>query len=35
MAFHITDGTTVLVSDFPYESGAFGYMKWKASAVPP
>lgn len=35
MAFHITDGTTVLVSDFPYESGAFGYMKWQASAVPP
>jgi L-ascorbate metabolism protein UlaG (beta-lactamase superfamily) len=35
MAFHITDGATVLVSDFPYESGAFGYMKWQASAVPP
>jgi L-ascorbate metabolism protein UlaG (beta-lactamase superfamily) len=35
MAFHITDGTTVLVSDFPYESGAFGYMKWTAAAVPP
>lgn len=35
MAVHITDGQTVLVSDFPYESGAFGYMKWQASAVPP
>lgn len=24
MAFHVTDGKTTLVSDFPYRSGAFG-----------
>jgi protein-tyrosine-phosphatase len=35
MAVHVTDGDTVLVTDFPYESGAFGYMKWSAEAVPP
>jgi L-ascorbate metabolism protein UlaG (beta-lactamase superfamily) len=35
MAFHITDGETVLLTDFPYESGAFGYMKWQPAAVPP
>ncbi|HEY5907765.1 MAG TPA: hypothetical protein VIZ31_06950, partial [Vicinamibacteria bacterium] len=35
MAFHVTDGRTVLLTDFPYESGAFGYMKWKAPDVPP
>jgi L-ascorbate metabolism protein UlaG (beta-lactamase superfamily) len=35
MAVHVTDGDTVLVTDFPYESGAFGYMKWRAPDVPP
>jgi L-ascorbate metabolism protein UlaG (beta-lactamase superfamily) len=35
MAVHATDGRTVLVTDFPYESGAFGYMKWRPEAVPP
>lgn len=28
MAFRITDGKTSIYSDFPYESGAFGYMKY-------
>jgi L-ascorbate metabolism protein UlaG (beta-lactamase superfamily) len=28
MAFSISDGKTTLYSDFPYESGAFGYMKY-------
>jgi L-ascorbate metabolism protein UlaG (beta-lactamase superfamily) len=27
-AFEITDGKTMLLSDFPYESGAFGYMTY-------
>ncbi|MCI0605010.1 MBL fold metallo-hydrolase [bacterium] len=27
-AFEITDGTTTILSDFPYESGAFGYMTY-------
>jgi L-ascorbate metabolism protein UlaG (beta-lactamase superfamily) len=35
MAFHITDGETVLLTDFPYEPGYSGYMKWQAAAVPP
>ena len=35
MAFHVTDGQTVLLTDFPYESGAFGYMKWEPRDVPP
>jgi L-ascorbate metabolism protein UlaG (beta-lactamase superfamily) len=34
MAFAITDGKTVLYSDFPYESGAFGYMKYDFAKVP-
>jgi L-ascorbate metabolism protein UlaG (beta-lactamase superfamily) len=34
-AFHVTDGTTTLVSDFPYRSGAFGYMTYEPAAVPP
>ena len=34
MAFHITDGTAALITDFPYESGAFGYMKWSRDHVP-
>ncbi len=35
MAFHVTDGQDVLLTDFPYESGAFGYMKWEPRDVPP
>lgn len=34
MAFAITDGKTVLYSDFPYESGAFGYMSYDFAKVP-
>ncbi len=34
MAFAITDGKTVLYSDFPYESGAFGYMTYDFASVP-
>jgi L-ascorbate metabolism protein UlaG (beta-lactamase superfamily) len=36
-AFRITDGHTTLYSDFPYKSGAFGYMTYPAkelSSVP-
>lgn len=33
MAFYITDGKTSLYSDFPYESGAFGYMKYDLKSV--
>ncbi len=29
MAYEISDGETTLLSDFPYESGAFGYMTYK------
>jgi L-ascorbate metabolism protein UlaG (beta-lactamase superfamily) len=35
MAFAITDGKTTLYTDFPYRSGAFGYMTYEMSAVPP
>ena len=34
MALHITDGKTVLMTDYPYSSGAFGYMTYEASSVP-
>jgi L-ascorbate metabolism protein UlaG (beta-lactamase superfamily) len=34
MAFAITDGTTMLYTDFPYESGAFGYMTYDFALVP-
>ena len=34
MAFAITDGATTLYTDFPYESGAFGYMTYDFAAVP-
>ncbi len=33
-AFHISDGTTTLLTDFPYESGAFGYMTYDAGKIP-
>ena len=35
MAFHITDGETTLLSDFPYRSGAYGYMAYDIDDVPP
>ena len=34
MAFAITDGKTVIYTDFPYESGAFGYMAYDFARVP-
>lgn len=34
-AFHITDGQTTLLSDFPYQSGYFGYMSYDMDDVPP
>ena len=34
MAFAITDGTTTIYTDFPYESGYSGYMTYDFSAVP-
>jgi L-ascorbate metabolism protein UlaG (beta-lactamase superfamily) len=33
MALAITDGTTTVITDFPYQSGAFGYMTYDASAI--
>lgn len=35
MAFAISDGKTTLLTDFPYQSGAFGYMKYEMDAVKP
>ena len=34
-AFEISDGSTTLLSDFPYEPGAFGYMEYKFDDVRP
>ncbi|HET8647211.1 MAG TPA: hypothetical protein VFO85_17070, partial [Vicinamibacteria bacterium] len=34
MAVHITDGRVALVTDFPYEGGYSGYMRWSAAMVP-
>ena len=34
-AVMVTDGTRTLMSDFPYESGAFGYMTYDKAAVRP
>jgi hypothetical protein len=34
MAFAITDGTTTLYTDFPYQSGYHGYMTYDFDAVP-
>lgn len=34
-AFHITDGKTTLLSDFPYTSGAFGYMTYEMKNTKP
>jgi len=33
-AFHITDGETTLLSDFPYTSGAYGYMAFDVDEIP-
>src|SRR5262249_1997056 len=33
MAFSISDHKTTLYSDFPYESGAFGYMKYDLKSL--
>lgn len=33
MAFSISDRKTTLYSDFPYESGAFGYMKYDLKSL--
>lgn len=35
MAFRITDGATTLLTDFPYRSGAFGFMKYRMEDVKP
>jgi L-ascorbate metabolism protein UlaG (beta-lactamase superfamily) len=32
-AFEITDGQTTLLSDFPYQSGAFGYMTYNEALL--
>jgi L-ascorbate metabolism protein UlaG (beta-lactamase superfamily) len=34
-AFLITDGVTSLLTDYPYQSGAFGYMTYDSSSVGP
>ena len=34
-AFEISDGETTLVTDLPYQSGAFGYMTYDFDAVQP
>ncbi len=33
-AFQITDGKVALLTDFPYDSGAFGQMEWTPQQVP-
>ena len=34
MAFAISDGQRTIYTDFPYESGSFGYMKYDFETVP-
>lgn len=34
-AVEITDGATTLLTDFPYKSGAFGYMRYDAAELHP
>lgn len=34
MAVQLTDGRVTLRTDFPYQSGAFGYMSWSDALVP-
>lgn len=33
-SFHITDGENTIISDFPYQSGAFGYMEYDIESIP-
>jgi L-ascorbate metabolism protein UlaG (beta-lactamase superfamily) len=35
MAVYVTDGRVALVTDFPYESGYSGYMRWSGDPLPP
>lgn len=35
MAFHITDGHTSLLTDFPYRPGAYGFMKYNVAEIAP
>ncbi len=34
-SFHITDGETTLLTDFPYRSGSWGYHEYTDANVPP
>jgi len=34
MAVYITDGRVAMVTDFPYESGYSGYMRWSGDPLP-
>jgi len=34
-AFHITDGESTLLTDFPYKSGAYGYMQYRMEDIKP
>lgn len=34
-AVHLSDGKNTVVTDFPYESGAYGYMSYDEKALPP
>ena len=34
MAVYVTDGRVALVTDFPYESGYGGYMRWSGDPLP-
>jgi L-ascorbate metabolism protein UlaG (beta-lactamase superfamily) len=34
MAVYVTDGRVALVTDFPYESGYSGYMRWSGDPLP-
>jgi len=34
-SFHITDGETTLLTDFPYQSGYMGYMSYDMAELPP
>lgn len=35
MAFQVTDGTFTILTDYPYVSGAFGYMEYQSDTVKP
>jgi L-ascorbate metabolism protein UlaG (beta-lactamase superfamily) len=34
MSFHVSDGETSLLTDFPYQSGYSGYMTWRRETLP-